>query len=992
MDAREVVDEIRSFLQSDDWRFDERLRELAQAYAELCREANRRLRQCEQLLQRQLKSEAVQLAEVEPKVLDLVAVLDFPERAEWDDVVVTYELPQAERLLTSVADELNRAYNDQLPLEQLLEKHRLLALARAPLAWRLAILRRLAQADPESFFWEDDIRDMERARLNQMQKQLAQASERLDTATVEEIVSELRKEEWLLPEARKFLATARRELKKVQRLAARRELDGLAQQLNDAFAALDLPAARQLEQRWNELARVAELTPGEELHELVAPALAWLADQRQIEQQEKQYQQLLAQMESLLDADEPDARQLERLASGVEKLGRELPSSLARRYENRLRAARLAERRRQILLVGAALLGVVLVVALVTVVLRRRIHARQVADAVQQVQQMLDQGELEEARQFVDAHGDFASSPQWQEVVRKLKQAEEKEKARRLQLESLAAQIEQAGDFEQAKELLEQARQVAKTTEEKLRLAELEQTWAEKEAEARARQVREFQDRLDRTTQLLSQLDQAAGTADERRIERLLAEAEAGVTALEQAAAGLGATATSQAAAARSRLREAKGRVERLRKERELLQTLGAGLPVEASAPTTGDILNHHVDTLKRFVSELPESPRAVDFKRALSQEKAWRAVVEWAQLCGRWSSLVPDEVGGQEAAARANACRELLKKFPESPDAEVIERCEQFFTAVARRGGGDESGINLRQDWLDLLSDPVLSEAYCLETLDGESWYLPRPADFGGRPAAIVEYFADYGNRTDQRSFRKDELRGIEAREAPHVLLLRGPADRIKTLPLPLWDKWHLELAESLLAAADVDPLLRYVLLVRVLEAAADGNPFLKTELAELRQRLHDDQIDLSARWMDPEDRDAKAMRRTAERLLRRVKSDALKQCWLRAEQALKAFEAQLHQPLLLAGVALRAGGGSWQLRASRTSQRSGVLLVLAARGEAGTAWKRVGEVTEGAPTWSAQADAVLCEGALVFQTRRSEDAAGRAGLGRGGPFASTW
>ena len=81
------VDEIRAVLHWGDPARNGRLAGLASAYAEACIEVTQRLGRCHRLLQQGLRSEAIQLAETEPKLLSGVAALDFPERSDGDDLV-----------------------------------------------------------------------------------------------------------------------------------------------------------------------------------------------------------------------------------------------------------------------------------------------------------------------------------------------------------------------------------------------------------------------------------------------------------------------------------------------------------------------------------------------------------------------------------------------------------------------------------------------------------------------------------------------------------------------------------------------------------------------------------------------------------------------------------------------------------------------------------------------------------------------------------------
>jgi hypothetical protein len=73
-DFHRIVEQIRTTLHSGDPGHNVRLAGLATAYAEACAEAAQRLGRCHRLLQQGLRSEAIQLAESEPKLLDSLAI------------------------------------------------------------------------------------------------------------------------------------------------------------------------------------------------------------------------------------------------------------------------------------------------------------------------------------------------------------------------------------------------------------------------------------------------------------------------------------------------------------------------------------------------------------------------------------------------------------------------------------------------------------------------------------------------------------------------------------------------------------------------------------------------------------------------------------------------------------------------------------------------------------------------------------------------------
>jgi len=84
-DLRRTIDEIRSLMQDEVIELTAQLEQLASEFAQGCREANERLRKCEEFLNQGLRAEALHFAELAPNLLDQVGMLDFPELAEWSD-------------------------------------------------------------------------------------------------------------------------------------------------------------------------------------------------------------------------------------------------------------------------------------------------------------------------------------------------------------------------------------------------------------------------------------------------------------------------------------------------------------------------------------------------------------------------------------------------------------------------------------------------------------------------------------------------------------------------------------------------------------------------------------------------------------------------------------------------------------------------------------------------------------------------------------------
>src|SRR4051812_44639870 len=122
---QQYIDDILGAVYSPETADPDFLRDSAAMYAEACAEVNDRLRNVGRLLHRGLRSEAIQFAEQEPNLLDMVGMLDFQELSAWREMLVGWGMAEPPRLLIELAADLNKAYADHEPLEAILKQHRL---------------------------------------------------------------------------------------------------------------------------------------------------------------------------------------------------------------------------------------------------------------------------------------------------------------------------------------------------------------------------------------------------------------------------------------------------------------------------------------------------------------------------------------------------------------------------------------------------------------------------------------------------------------------------------------------------------------------------------------------------------------------------------------------------------------------------------------------------------------------------------------------------
>ncbi len=401
-----IVDEVRFRLQSGDCELNDELKRLAGEYAGLCHVVNMRLRRCGDFLKQGLRAEAIQLADADPNLLDSYATIDFPERADWDGIVSMYQLPAAEPLLSDVAQDLNEAYSLQQPLEKLLDRHRLLALCRGPLVQRLSVVRKLADADPGSRFWEEDVREFEEARCNEIEGEARAAAAANDEAALASLMSEVSSGVWLRPPPASIVQL----LKKLM-------MHVLADQLQAAFASRNLDRARTLRDQWNELVpRSSAAANG--VSGNVAAALKWLAAEDSKSQAlQSQYAKLEA-LERLLA--EPDASldELEQARKELIKSRRDIPEPLSSRLSARIRLLRqqaVSGRRRTL---AAVVSGAALTVALFAFFVWANVRQSAANRIANSVEQMVTQGNLRQARELLESNAWMSTMEQYLDRAR----------------------------------------------------------------------------------------------------------------------------------------------------------------------------------------------------------------------------------------------------------------------------------------------------------------------------------------------------------------------------------------------------------------------------------------------------------------------------------------------------------------------------------------------------------------------------------------------
>ncbi len=973
-ELRRTIDEIRFLLQDEAFAITDQLMQCIADYSLQCHDANVRLRKCEEFLNQGLRSEALHLAEISPNLLDTVAMLDFPEREQWVNLLAGYSLPKPEPLLLGVASILNEAYAVQQPLQRLLDQHRLHALARSPLVQRLSVLRAISEIDTASGHWDGDIRAMERARFREIESESRVAIAAGEVDSLKELVGELNSRAWLESVPADLLRNLKQKGGHVVRGQAREQLEMLVETLHDAQAALNLGLARQMRDAWVANAKVVQLDEQDELAQEAAPVLEWVEDEDRKEAAEKAYRRSVADLEQALEQNALSTAELQQCGLAIEKCGRVIPEALRVRYRNRLTTLDLAESRRNLLKIGGTVGAVVAVVAVICVAVYFSTEAEKSRRILASANGLIDEHKLDEARKLLEEHPHRLLSEEGLALKSKLAGATQAEHDRQSKLNAAIERAQDSTDLAATAVALEQARALVRTADEKIAVGKLEAEWTTKQNADVAQSEQQFRTMLAATTTNLRTLDSLLNTPDsESEIRKLVEQVQSELNEMHGLEPKVAAELISQATLLESRFGGFRKTYAEVVKKNVLLDRLAVLVQMGIQTSPTDPQLTEYKAALTQFAAAFPNDPRVAGFKGGGSEDVI-KSILARQKLAAGWQQFWPPD--SQEVQSRQKSCAAFLAEFPTSPEREVVSRYAAFLKSLQWRKEGDEdSKTSVQVRLRDLFSGKLIRDGFllrCKEGKDFKDYYLEKADDFSERTTPITfKYVVGFNGEVKISKALEPSLFPLpKTVDPPQKLIADKIIEEIEDVEAEKWDEFLNQKADLLLKDTEVNAFLRYFLVLKILEFAGEGNSLLAAELKKPLSDLNDDPPDMSVSWMDPLNVAAKDSRKRADTLIKRITTSTLKGVWARAAVAQEKLSADLFRQTLPVGWLERTADRRWILRSKWKSDKKHSLMVSVAAEDGARTWQQVGFVQSGTAEWNLPAVGSLIEGTVVFAT----------------------
>ena len=969
IDYQSVVDEIRYAIQSEDCELTDDLRSANAQYVEACREINKRLRRVEELLNSGLRSEAIQFGEGPPNVIEVVSILSFPEAEEWAGIVLLYDLPLAEKVKQSIVEQLSEAQLIEQPLQNLLAKHRRLSLARAPLQMRLDILRQLRQEDPETYTWEEDVRNFEHARFKEMATVAKDAHQAGEKGKLKQLFDELNSGKWLESAPTKLISSLRKSLASHSRKAARVEIDELAEQLEQAFSELDIERAKTLRNRWMQVTREAALPQDDPISINVAPVLGWISDEEEREANEKAYELAISRLEILLN-NGGSIEELESLEHEILSLEKAIPDLLANRLENRLETLRMAEVRSHRLKLGGVVAVLVLLTSTVAILGYRQVRSNAVTTLANHVEQLLDEGQYKKAEAALNTRSDVL---QWQALMTlqaRLNKEVESDSNRMKRLERQFQLIEKADSYAAAKQLIEQAGPLVKTTDDELEIQRISSEWDERNRQEMIAKLSVVQDGISQvTSQLIAAESELNNSPQSKALGELFTKIGATLPSLLAQAQGLNPAVSGQIESLSSRHKNLMGTREKLlNRYTKQANVTTAALIADKPFDVKIDV-EAYEQALKEYAGLIEDKDTSEMLSAVTSEINLWKAGLEWSKVSHSWTKRWPTTANG--ITSRIQSCETYLEEYSAAPDNELVKKYITQLKSIERRVPitGDTSQ-KLKDKLTKILATPLIADSWILQTKQGKRYYLPEEKKINS-DLFRFKHFVGYGadELRECGDVKSTELTSFSAVRSPCSKIADWAQKELNQIDVLNWNLFCKEIADSILNNEQMNAFLKLDLLRRVLEMAGEGDLFLSEALKSHVDILQGAQISPVARWMNPDDLEGKAATAEAAQVLEKLsRLKSLEEVWKDAADDQSAMDRQLDSETIMIGwirvivpqVSLETDWQpkeNWDLYVAFTdSQKSS------------SQWRNIGKVSDGKIELKSSAKSFVTPGRPVF------------------------
>lgn len=355
-------------------------------YAELCRRTNARLELCQYFIRNHQPGAAIDQSAQPPPLLDLCALLPFPDLGQWGQLCARSRWAVAEPVDTEALAEVQAAMHEAQTLEPALDALRA-TVRRGRADAALRVLRTLMQTDPGNPIWREDAEQFEVFRQKELLAEAAAAIEAEDVAALTAPATELAGA-WLIPPDPEMRERVRSAFDRLRRMDAAQRGSTYAAQFAAACAIKNYEAAAAADTALKALRQEGFYQPEETARQQVESGQAWFGAENARILADATFASDLA---ALTEAVEKSAAadEIKRLRDAIRGAGRKAPADLLGRADRIVQQHHFRILLRKRLIMSAKVAAAVVVLALLGVMSWRLALAQQRQSLVATMEQAL---------------------------------------------------------------------------------------------------------------------------------------------------------------------------------------------------------------------------------------------------------------------------------------------------------------------------------------------------------------------------------------------------------------------------------------------------------------------------------------------------------------------------------------------------------------------------------------------------------------------------
>ncbi len=836
-----ITDQIRKQLEQPDGLTIEALTPLAEEYGRETAQVNARLSECTQLLRKGLRSEAIQRAFMKPNVLDWSARLDFSEFDDWLAILQFYGITVPTLLDRDAAQEIQEAIVDEQPLEDLLRQHRRLAIAKAPLSWRLKVLRRLGEIDSANVVWREDQEQWETVRLKQIPAELKEAVESKSLVSVQSICAELNECKWAVTPSQDLCKRATKTANSFLHAEQSLQLKSIADQLHAAYGEGNESTAAKQYRAWTEIVNAMRSPPPADLVQSVEPAIEWLQGCTEDRERIAKHEKASASLEDALQRKSTLA-DIQRSYYDVTSMQMGIDPILEQRYKARVNELQQATKRRLQLAITAISVSAVTLMIALGLWQWNQTYRKAVDDSSSRLTALIEAEELTEADSIVKKltlqAPHIAKAPELVSLIAKLKVKQDAEASRAERASSAIATAQSADPTEIDIGNVMSAEKLAKTAEEKMEIQKVRRAWERRELEIANDQLETIRTRVKTVEDRLLDI-QKMPLADvpETELQSMLIDLNK-LTVDYPKGANRAAKILELAMERATSLRNS---VRKQRRDVEIRQQATKGMR-EATT------LDKFQSEMKQFADKLPGDPVATEFAEALREAELWRRADAWNVWC---KSLADSLAGGLSPTELKSLLAErttIVNGLSDIPNTASASKVLEDQLAMSEQ----RSAIlaSLLEDLNNaVIADLVtISEAFGVDPRLGKRRFMTWDARAendeaikmqASKSKAVLPVVSDNLGASTNVTFTGKITLSDEPRS-----LIRKISRRLETNRSSILEDWEGGLTltmQEVVGGQNLDSQIKEILLTRLVKAAREGSAAMRDAFFELDGTLND-------------------------------------------------------------------------------------------------------------------------------------------------------